>query len=188
MHCLSLIIRSSSGKGLTLDRLVGQLTETLLHAGLLISLVIIAVKQVLHIVVALPAIAYASVRMVRLLHIVGRGVSRLASGLQRLGKERIFIGIRTSTISLIASARIASTARKDKMLSSHILPAMMVLVKFMSGWTWINRLDVDIQGRYRLLLLLNQIGLIAEDRLLFLELVTRRQFCLEDSVAGRLKN
>ena len=128
MPCFCLTIRGiGQGAILTLDRLVGQLTETLLHAGVVIfglCVVIIAVEQVLHIVVVPPALTHTSIRMVRFLHSIGRGVSRLASYLQSLAKE-FSIGSRSSTISLIGSAHVASAALKDKLLCIRILPAMM---------------------------------------------------------------
>ena len=128
MPCFCLAICGlGEGASLTLDRLVGQLTETLLHAGVVIfglCVVIIAVEQVLHIVVVPPALAHASIRMVRFLHIIGRGVSCLAFYLQSLEKE-LSIGSRSSTISLIGSAHVASAALKDKLLCVRILPTMM---------------------------------------------------------------
>ena len=119
MLCFCLTIRSiGEGASLTLDRLVGQLTETLLHACVVIfglCIIIIAVEKVLHVVVVPPALAHASIRMVRFIHIIGRGVSRLAFYLQSLAKK-LSIGSRASTISLIGTAHVASTALKDKLL------------------------------------------------------------------------
>ena len=148
LPCLCLAIRGiGEGASLTLDRLVGQLTETLLNTGVVIlglCVVIIAVEKVLHIVGVPPALAHASIRMVRFLHIIGRGVSRLAFHLRCLAEE-LSIGIRSSAISLIGSTHFASIALKQK-LCVRILPAMMHFLEFMCGRAGINRLDFDIQG------------------------------------------
>ena len=135
------------GASPSLDRLVGHLTETLLHASEVISVLIIAVKEVFHIVVVPPALAHASICIVRFRHVVGRGVSRLAFHLRGLDKKLLSIGgICTNTVVLIGSTSAASTVLKNKMLSSRMLPAMMGLVYFLTGRAWINRLDVDVQG------------------------------------------